>query len=137
MSLFLPSAVKQPQPQSKSQPQPQPQPLLTNKNKKKKPLTNTNTDKECLRADAGFLRRAVYVIDTHNGFKFFNIVERTACHVLAWLCFATVATYSFVFVQGLIDGFSTETFATTTAATAATVSSTTEDATKLLLPFSE
>jgi hypothetical protein len=74
--------------------------------KKKHPLTNTNSDSECLRDDAGPLRRALYTIDTHNGFKFFNIYERTGCHAVAWLCFATVATYSVVFFKGFLDGVS-------------------------------
>jgi hypothetical protein len=88
--------------------------MSTNKQqlRKKKPLTHTNTDKECLSSNAGPLKKWLYICDTHNGFKFFNRTERTACHVVAWLCFATVATYSFVFFKGLVDGFSAETAAT-------------------------
>jgi hypothetical protein len=88
---------------------------------KKKKLTHTNSDKECLRSDAGWIRRLIYTIDIHNGFKFFNLVERTALHVVVWLCFATIATYSFVFLQGLYDGLTTPDNAiSATAATATT-----------------
>lgn len=72
--------------------------------KQRKALTHTNTDKECLRKDAGWIRRLIYTIDIHNGFKFFNLIERTALHVVVWLCFATIATYSYVFMQGVYDG---------------------------------
>lgn len=76
--------------------------------KSKKRLTHTNTDKECLRKDAGFIRRLIYTIDIHNGFKFFNIVERTVLHVIVWLCFTIIATYTYVFLQGVYDGLTTE-----------------------------
>jgi hypothetical protein len=77
-----------------------PQPKLH----KKKPLTHTNSDKECLRENAGFLRKALYVMDTHNGFKFLSITERSICHALVWFCVATIALYSYAFLRGFIDG---------------------------------
>jgi hypothetical protein len=77
-------------------------PTLLRKPRKK--WTHTNTDKECLRDDASWLRRWIYTIDIHNGFKFFNLLERTALHVVVWFCVATIATYSYVFLQGLYDG---------------------------------
>lgn len=74
---------------------------------KKKRLTHTNTDRECLRKDAGFLRRLIYTIDIHNGFKFFSIAERTVLYVIIWLCCTIIATYSYVFLQGMYDGITT------------------------------
>lgn len=106
-------STTQSSPPSASSRKQQQQIVLTTKLKPKKLLTHTNTDKECLDANAGPLRRAIYTIDTHNGFKFLNRTERTVCHGVAWLCFATVATYSFVFFKGLVDGFSAESAATT------------------------
>ena len=74
---------------------------------KKKRLTHTNTDSECLRKDAGFIRRLIYTIDIHNGFKFFSIAERTVLYVFIWLCCTIIATYSYVFLQGMYDGITT------------------------------
>jgi hypothetical protein len=81
---------------------------------KKKRLTHTNTDRECLRKDAGFLRRLIYTIDIHNGFKFFSIAERTVLYVIIWLCCTIIATYSYVFLQGMYDGITTVPLSTST-----------------------
>ena len=95
---------------------------------KKKRLTHTNTDKECLRENAGFLRRLIYTIDIHNGFKFFSIAERTVLYVFIWLCCAIIATYSYVFLQGLYDGITTlplsSSTESSTIATSATITGT-------------
>lgn len=92
----------------------------------KKKLTHTNTDKECLREDAGFLRRLVYTIDIHNGFKFFSIAERTVLYVIIWLCCAIIATYSYVFLQGMYDGLTTLPLSPSTESSTITASATAE-----------
>jgi hypothetical protein len=43
-------------------------------------------------------------MDTHNGFKFLSITERSICHALVWFCVATVALYSYAFLRGVVDG---------------------------------
>lgn len=69
-----------------------------------KKLTHTNSDKECLRENANVFRKTLYILDTHNGFKFFNPTERTACHAFVWLVATLFLVYGYVFCRGFYDG---------------------------------
>lgn len=67
-------------------------------------FTHTNSDKDCLRPDAGILRRFIYWINVHMAWNFLTEKERLACHIVLWSAVVAAFTYTIIFSKGVYDG---------------------------------
>jgi len=82
--------------------------------KTKQPWTNLNSDKQCLREDAGWIRRAFYAINLRTGFYTLNPRERASCYIVLFVFLFASILCTVVFVRGMMEGFRTE-YASSTA----------------------
>lgn len=71
---------------------------------KKLYYTQGNSDRDCLRPNAGVVRRVFYWINVHMAWNFLTERERIACHVVLWSAVAAAITYTIVFTKGVYDG---------------------------------